>query len=76
MLNREIEGRVKDIELLLLERMRLIDSLSWWPTSTMKTYAPYLSFLGRFENHYGASVLTTNTLVRPPCSPGIALIWA
>jgi hypothetical protein len=76
MINQEIQARVKDIELLLMERMRLIDSLSWWQKSTMKTYGPYLGFLERFENHYGTPVLSTNKLIRPPCSPGIALIWA
>jgi hypothetical protein len=66
MINQEIQGRVKDIELLLMERMRLIDSLSWWQKSTMKTYGPYLGFLERFEHHYGTPVLSTNKLIRPP----------
>jgi hypothetical protein len=75
-INREVKARIKDLELLLMERMRLIDSLSWWQKSTMKTYGPYLSFLERFEQHYEARVLRPTLLVRPPHSAGIALVWA
>jgi hypothetical protein len=75
-INRELQTRAKDLELLLIERMRLIDSLSWWQNSTLKTYGPYLGFLERFEDYYGARVLRPTVLVRPPNSPGIALVWA
>jgi hypothetical protein len=65
-INRELLDQTRDLELLLMERMRLIDSLSWWQKSTMKTYGPYLSFLERFEEQYGACVLSPTQLARPP----------
>jgi hypothetical protein len=75
-INRELLDQTQDLELLLMERMRLIDSLSWWKKSTMQTYGPYLTFLERFEQQYGACVLNPTHLMQPPYLAGIPLIWA
>jgi hypothetical protein len=75
-LQRELAAVETDTELLLMERVRLIDSLSWWQTSTMKQYGGHLKFLERFGQRYGALALRPTPLAKPPNSPGYALMWA
>jgi hypothetical protein len=57
-IERELRQCIQDYEVLAVERMRLIDVMNWWQHGTMKTYGPYLRFLGRFDQRYGTSVLT------------------
>jgi hypothetical protein len=73
-IQRELAPRAEDTELLVVERMRLIDALSWWQASTMKKYRGHLQFLERFEERYGAKVLRHTQLSKPPNSPGIPLM--
>jgi hypothetical protein len=76
MLGRELHNKEADHELLLLERMRLLDSVNYWQQSTMTTYGPYLQFMHRFGRRYSVAVLQPTRLTRPPTSEGIALVWA
>jgi hypothetical protein len=75
-LQREAVCDEPDIECLLMERMRMIDWISWWQKSTMTKYGPYLQFLSRFEEWYGAEILRPTTLPHPPNTAGIPLMWA
>jgi hypothetical protein len=73
---RELGDTEDDTELLLLERMRVIDTLSWWQKSTMDKYRTYLQFLARFEQRYRVEILRATPIRKPPNSPGIPLMWA
>jgi hypothetical protein len=75
-LRREAYGLSADIELLMLERMRIIDTYSWWQKSTMAKYGPYLQFISRFGNHYGVPLLVPSQLQRPPLAEAIPLMWS
>jgi hypothetical protein len=75
-IQREVVQDEANLECLLMERMRMIDWISWWQKSTMTTYVPYLQFLSRFEARYVAEILQSYTLPHPPNSAGIPLIWA
>jgi hypothetical protein len=73
---RELGDTEDDMELLLLECMRVIDTLSWWQKSTMAKYCTYLQFLARFEQRYGVEILRAKPISKPPNSPEIPLMWA
>jgi hypothetical protein len=75
-LRREVHGISMDIELLMLERMRIIDTHSWWQKSTLGKYGPYLSFISRFGAHYGVPLLVPSQLPRPPLAEAIPLMWS
>jgi hypothetical protein len=75
-LRREAHGLSADIELLMLERMRIIDTYSWWQKSTMAKYGPYLNFISRFGTHYGVPLLVPSQLLRPPLAEAIPLMWS
>jgi hypothetical protein len=75
-LRREIQARSNDIELLMMERKRTIDTMSWWQKSTMAKYGPYLNFLHRFGNWYQVPMLEPVRLDCPPRSEAIPLMWS
>lgn len=75
-LNRELQRTPRDLCLLMLERMRMIDVLNYWQHSTLKAYGPHLRFLTRFGQQFGAHPLRPTPLVRPPVTPAIPLMWA
>jgi hypothetical protein len=75
-LRREARAIAPDIELLMLERMRIIDTYSWWQQSTAKKYGPYLSFISRFGSHYSVPLLTPSQLLSPPRAEAIPLMWS
>jgi hypothetical protein len=60
----------------MLERMRMIDGLSYWSKQTLSKYGPYLRYLHRFGDNFGVRPLQPSTLVAPPCSPAVSLQWA
>jgi hypothetical protein len=74
--DRELCWITTNIELLMLERMHLIDTISWWQKSTMKKYGPYLSYLLRFKARYEVPLLEPSFLASPPRSEAIPLVWA
>jgi hypothetical protein len=75
-LGRELRRTDGDIQLLMFERMRMIDSLNWWQQTTLKQYSPHLKYLERFGSHYGVGTLVASPLKRPPVSPSTPIMWA
>jgi hypothetical protein len=73
---RELRHHVRDIVLLLLERMRQIDFMHNWTRTTLSQYGGKLRFLLRFQAHFGVRVLQSTPLVRPACTPAIPLVWS
>ena len=73
---RELQRGRTDIELLMLERMRQLDILHTWAEGTMGVYASKLRRVRQFEDRFQVEVLTTTTLLRPPTSSAIPLMWA
>ena len=75
-LQRELHG-VRDVALLQLERMRLIDQAHAWSEGTHATYQRKLRYLQKFEHlFHGLKVLPLTRLDRPPRGPDIRLMWA
>ena len=75
-LGRELHS-FRDIALLQLERMRLIDVAHSWAKGTHNTYQQKLRYLRRFEkSFYGLDMLPVPSLQTPPSGPGIRLMWA
>ena len=60
----------------MLERMRMIDCLSFWAKGTLMKYGTHLRYLQRFGNHFGVRPLQLSVLLAPPTSPTVALQWA
>jgi hypothetical protein len=75
-LGRELHRLVPDLCLLMLERMRMIDNLSFWAKQMLQKYGPYLRYLYRFGRHFGVRPLQPSPLATPPCSPAVSLQWA
>ena len=74
--DRELTRDATDEALLMLERMRMIDTIHYWSVGTHKTYQGKLRFLRRFERRFGISLLTPTPLQRPPVNDSIPLMWA
>jgi hypothetical protein len=76
MLDRELLPIAADLQLLLLERLRIIDTASWWAKRTVTKYKPSLDFLSRFGSRYSIHMLVATIIRRPSRSESISLIWA
>ena len=76
MLDRELVQDSRDVTLLCLERMRMIDAMHDWSGGTLRTYSGHIKRLTRFEATFGVSVLRPSSLIRPPRSPAIGTAWA
>jgi hypothetical protein len=75
-LGRELRRTDNDIQLLMFERMRMIDSLNWWQQKTLKQYGPHFRYLENFGKFYEVGTLVASPLKRPPSTPAIPIIWA
>jgi hypothetical protein len=75
-LGRELLKTQADVALLMLERMRQIDTLNNWQRDTLKKYGPLLKFLLRFERQFGVQILKKSRLSQPPRTPAIPLMWS
>jgi hypothetical protein len=75
-LDRELLKTREDIALLMLGRMRQVDTLNHWQRETLKKYGPLLRFLLRFERRFQVQILRPTVLTRPPRTPAIPLMWA
>ena len=72
--HREILSR-KDLYLLKLERMRLID-MSWhWSSGTNTQYQSKINTIRTFEEQFTISMLPVPCLVSSPSSADIPLMW-
>ena len=76
---RDLEDCVQDMQLLMLERMRMIDASNAWAEGTRITMASKLrrlrGFLDRFNILAGA-LFPTDRVHAPPDGPGLPLLWA
>ena len=75
-LGRELHRSIPDLCLLMLERMRMIDCLSFWAKGTLMKYGTHLRYLQRFGKHFGVRPLQPSKLLAPPSSPAVSLQWA
>jgi hypothetical protein len=75
-LGRELTWTSDDIQLLMLEYMRLIDMAHTWDLSTLQGTARYLSRLSNFGQKYGVDLFPKAPLTQPPWSAIIPLLWA
>lgn len=73
-LKRELRGP-RDVELLALERMRILDMVSSWARNTHRAYQSHIGTVRRFERRYDFQFLTPSSLERPPGGPEIPLMW-
>jgi hypothetical protein len=76
LLDRELDSTHRDVALLMLERMRMIDVISNWRTTTLGQYAPTLRSLQSFEKWSGVPTLVPTTLTRPPTGPIYGIMYA
>lgn len=67
--------RPMDDHLLLLERMRILDMLSYWGKATHSSYQQKLRVIRRFELRFRVQILRPTALSRPPSGPEIPLMW-
>ena len=75
MLSRELVQDSKDRALLMLERMRMIDQACAWDIKTLGAYQSHLRRIRQFETDFGVTGLKSLTLLKPPTSEAIALMW-
>ena len=75
-LDREVSKTGRDIALLMLERMRSIDSFNYLAATTAASYHSSLAELRRFEKWAGTPILLPSAVAHPSTSPCIPLQWA
>jgi hypothetical protein len=74
-LGRELTWTSGDIQLLMLEPMRLIDMAHAWASSTLQGTARYLGRLSNFGQKYGIDLFPKAPTTQPPRSAFIPLLW-
>jgi hypothetical protein len=74
-LGRELTWTPGDIQLLMLERMRLIDMAHAWALSMLQGTARYLGRLSNFGQKYGINLFPKAPITQPPRSAVIPLLW-
>jgi hypothetical protein len=80
-LGRDLTRTSGDIQLLMLERMRLIDMAHAWASLTLQGTARYLGRLSNFRQKYGfgqkygIDLLPKAPINQPPRSAVILLLW-
>jgi hypothetical protein len=72
-LGRELHRKKHDIQLVSLERMRMIDCRNSWQHATLAKYGGRLRYLQAFEQCYHCSILAPTPLEAPSVSPAIPL---
>jgi hypothetical protein len=75
-LQRELRYNVRDIHLLRLERMRLLDTMNRLAEGSHRTYAFPLRRIQQFERTFDVRILQPTPLVSPSRSSCIPLMWA
>jgi hypothetical protein len=61
--------------LMMLERMRLIDTVHSWTESTLTLYASKIERVIQFQQTFNVPLLCTPVLHHPPITSGIPLMW-
>jgi hypothetical protein len=74
-LGRELTWMSGDIQLLMLERMRLIDMAHAWALSTLQGTSGYLGRLSNFGQKYGIYLFPKAPITQPPRLAVILLLW-
>jgi hypothetical protein len=75
-LQRELTLDRKDIHLLRLERMRILDTMNRLAAGSHRTYKYPIRRIQRFEQAYGVRILRPTPLLAPSPSACIPLMWA
>jgi hypothetical protein len=75
-LERDLTWTSGDIQLLMLEYMRLIDMAHAWASSTLQGTARCLDWLSNFRQKYGVNFFPKAPITQPPRSAVIPLLWA
>ena len=73
-IQREPKGPT-DFQLLMLERIRILDIVSYWAKSTHNTYKTKFKVIQQFEELFGLKILEPTYLEEPPTSIDIPLMW-
>jgi hypothetical protein len=74
-LRRELTWTSGDMQLLMLEPMRLIDMANAWASLTLQGTARYLGRLRNFGQKYGIKLFPKAPIAQPPRSAIIPLLW-
>ncbi len=75
-LDRELTYQSRDRALLMLERMRILDTIHHWADGTHRAYQGKLRILRSFEQDFGLSILIPSQTPYPPNGPALELMWA
>lgn len=75
-LQRELLFSPRDIHLLRLERMRILDTMNRLAEGSHNTYKYPIRRIQRFEQDYGVRILRPTPLVAPSPSACIPLMWS
>jgi hypothetical protein len=72
----ELHRSGRHLTLVMLERMRMIDQAHAWSIGSHRGYQSGLRRLSRFQSDFGVPILTATTLLSPPRSSSIGMMWA
>jgi hypothetical protein len=72
---RELTWTSSNMQLFMLERMRLIDMAHSCAWSTLQGTARYLGPLSNFRQKYGIDLFPKAPITQPPRSTVIPLLW-
>ena len=75
-LGRELGAGPKDYALLMLERMRVFDTVNSLAIGTHKAYQQKTRYMREFEAGFGVRLLSCTPVERPPAPKSIPLMWA
>ena len=78
-LTRDLEKSCQDLQLLMLERMRMIDASNAWADKTGTTMTSKLHCLEGFLRDFDINqeiLFPTNRIRAPPNGPALPLLWA
>ena len=76
LLDRELPRSSRDVALLMLERMRMIDTANHWRDNTTKVYHRLLRKLYLFQSWSSVPTLMQPSLGAPPTSPCFGIMYA
>ncbi len=65
----------RDVPLLCLERMSILDRIWYLAEDSHKTYQGKVNVIKNFERTYGVPILTTPVPRVPPAGPDVTLLW-
>jgi hypothetical protein len=75
-LGRELYTNARDVHLLRLERMRILDTMNRLAEGSHKTYKYPIRRIQRFESQFGVHILRPTPLASPSRSACVPLMWA